>query len=75
MKKKICEEYKCKINNILKGKQDENASINEAWDQLKQIVSGASVEVLGRTKWYPNPSLTKYTRKQLREENKQDRNS
>jgi len=27
--KKICEEYKCKIDNILKGKQGDIESVNE----------------------------------------------
>jgi len=48
--KRISEKYKCKVDNILKEKQGDNETENEAWEQLKEIVSGASVEVLGRTK-------------------------
>lgn len=47
--KKISEKYKYKIDNILKGKQSDSETVNEAREQLKEIVSDASVEVLGRT--------------------------
>lgn len=57
--KKICEEYKCKIDNILKRKQVKNESVNEAWDRLKEIVSGASGEVLGRKKLVYKPWFNK----------------
>jgi len=57
--KKICEEYKCKIDNILKGKQDDKESINETLDQLKEIVSGASGEVLDRKKLVSKPWFNK----------------
>jgi len=64
--KKICEEYKCKIDNIRKGKQDDSESLNDTWDQLKEIVYDTAGELLGKTKLVSKPWFNKICEEAIR---------
>lgn len=72
--KTICAKYKCKIDNILKENQDNNETINETWEKLKEIVSYTSVEVFNSIKSSVKPWLYKNIKMQLREGKWQGKN-
>jgi len=37
--RRVCEKYRCKIDKNLKENQGDNKTLNEAWKQLKKIIS------------------------------------
>lgn len=65
--KRICEKYKCKIENNLKENQDNNYKTStETIKQLKYILSDASVEVLGSMKSTSKPWFNKICKEAIR---------
>jgi len=53
-------------DNILKRKQSDNESVNETWEQIKEIVNDASMEVLGRVKSTSKPWFNKLCEEAIR---------
>ena len=62
------------LGYFLRGKQGDKESVNEAWEQFKEIVCDASKEVLGRLKSTSEPRFNKISEEVIKRKNWQDRN-